>query len=191
MVDLTQAKQQLIKQIQQYNPLDSTEQLEKDRILNFLKYSSNVYSRENLTGHVTVSSWVINKDKSKVLLIHHNIFDCWAPMGGHSDNDPNLAQVALRESIEESGNSNMQLVSNNIIDIAIMPVIEHEKRGKTVPQHFHFDLRYLVQADENDELNHEENEVSNIKWFNLNEVESLDIDIMKVIKRVLKKVHNK
>lgn len=79
-------------------------------------------------------------------------------------------------------------MDNNILDISVLPVPTHKKRNNTIIGHDHFDIRYLLETDDNAKLKHAKQEVSDIKWFEINEVQKFDIDIMPIIKRVMKKV---
>ena len=167
MPSIESAQINLLNEIKNYKPFDDIEKIELVRFINFLENNTNIYSRENLTAHLTASSWIVNKDRSKVFLIHHNIYNCWAPLGGHADDDTNLSYVALKEAKEESGIQKIKPLDENILDIAVMPVIEHKKNDKTIPLHFHFDVRYLLEADENEKSKIAEREVSDGKWFNL------------------------
>jgi len=188
MLQEKRAKKSLLSELKTYCAFDDAEKIELERLVNFLENNTNVYSRENLTGHLTSSCWIVNKDRSKALLVHHNIYNCWAPLGGHADNEANLPSIALKEAQEESGIQNVTLVDEKVLDIATFTVPEHMKRGKFIPLHFHFDLRYLLEADENEDLVIAEREVSDARWFTLDEISKLNIDIMPIIKRVLKKV---
>ncbi len=46
---------------------------------------------------MTASAWVVNRDRTKVLLAYHNIYNSWAWLGGHTDGERNLLSVAVRE----------------------------------------------------------------------------------------------
>ena len=179
----------LLKELKSYEPFDDTEKIELARFINFLENTKNVYSRNNLVGHLTSSSWIVNNDKSKVFLIRHNIYNCWAPLGSHADNETNLSYVAIKEAQEESGMQNIKLLDKKILDISVMSVPEHIKNKKVVPAHFHFDVRYLLEANEDEEIKISEREVSDGRWFKINEIEDLNIDIMLILKRVMQKVH--
>lgn len=52
---------------------------------------------------MTASAWVVNKDRSKVLMIYHNIYNSWSWLGGHADGETDLLAVAIREVREEAG----------------------------------------------------------------------------------------
>ena len=105
-----------------------------------------ILGRDDL-AHMTASAFVINRDASRILLLYHNQMDCWAWPGGHADGCPDLLQVALRETWEETG-VQAAPVCDGPISLDIFPVAPHEKRGRQVPRHLHLSLAYLLQADD-------------------------------------------
>ncbi len=100
------------------------------------------FCRERLQGHFTGSAWLVSADGARVLLTHHRKLARWLQLGGHADGDHDLAQVALREAQEESGLPDLQLGSRAIYDLDRHWIPE---RGQ-VPGHWHYDVRYVVQA---------------------------------------------
>lgn len=54
-------------------------------ILGWIRNNENAFSRENTVAHITASAWVVNKDRSKVLMVYHNIYNSWSWLGGHAD----------------------------------------------------------------------------------------------------------
>lgn len=99
------------------------------------------FHRETLAGHFTGSAWLVSADGERVLLTHHRKLGRWLQLGGHADGDEDLARVALREAEEESGLSKLD-VSPIIFDIDrhVIPSRRDE------PEHWHFDVRYVVVA---------------------------------------------
>lgn len=100
-------------------------------------------------------------------MIYHNIYKSWAWTGGHADGDSNLEHVALKEAEEETGLTNLKLLSDGI---QVLPVNSHIKKGKYVATHMHLDCCFLWEADENDILRIKADENSGVKWVNINEV---------------------
>ena len=119
--------------------------------------------------HFTASNWIINKNRTKVLMIYHNIYKSWAWTGGHADGDSDLLHVALKEAEEETGLNNLKLLSDGIFGLQILTVDSHIKRGKHVPSHLHLDCCFLFEANEEDELKIKEDENSGVKWINIDE----------------------
>jgi 8-oxo-dGTP pyrophosphatase MutT (NUDIX family) len=95
---------------------------------------------------VTGSAWVVNPQRDKALLLHHRKHDQWFQPGGHADGDADILRVALRETSEETGldPSHIRLVDSDIFDVDIhtIPSIGHD------PRHEHFDIRFLVEMDD-------------------------------------------
>lgn len=65
----------LIRQIEQYQPGNEQEEQDKKLMLYCLKHQENIFSRENALVHMTASAWVVNKARTKVLMVYHNIYD--------------------------------------------------------------------------------------------------------------------
>ncbi|MEJ2687552.1 MAG: NUDIX hydrolase [Gammaproteobacteria bacterium] len=97
-------------------------------------------------AHVTGSAWVVNPDRSRVLLVHHRKHDQWFQPGGHADGEGDIVAVALREISEESGidAGHIRLVDDRIFDLDIHR-IPASQRG---PEHEHIDVRFLVEIDD-------------------------------------------
>ena len=90
-------RRELIYDIERYCPFNEQEEKDKALILNWIKANDNAFSRENAVAHMTASAWVVNKDRSKVLMVYHNIYHSWSWLGGHADGETNLLAVAIRE----------------------------------------------------------------------------------------------
>ena len=90
----------MIKQIEAYEPYNEQEARDKEIILSMLteaeRMGEDIFSRENRMAHMTASAWVVNRDRTKVLLAYHNIYNSWAWLGGHADGERNLLSVAVR-----------------------------------------------------------------------------------------------
>ena len=110
-------RQELIDQIKKYKPFNEQEEMDKLLILNWIRNNDNAFSRENTVAHMTASAWVVNKDKTKVLMVYHNIYNSWSWLGGHADGETDLLSVALREVKEEAGISNVKPVSDEIFSL--------------------------------------------------------------------------
>lgn len=158
----------LKEQIEKYIPCNEQEKNDKEMMLEYINTFENVLTRENRMCHFTASNWIVNKEKTKVLMIYHNIYKSWAWTGGHADGDSNLLHVALKEAKEETGLKNLKVLSNGFYGIQILTVDSHIKKGKFVPSHLHLDCCFLLEADEKEALRIKEDENSGVKWIDIN-----------------------
>lgn len=71
--------------------------MDRELILNWIRSCPDAYQRSNTAAHITASAWVVNPDRTRVLMAYHHIYDSWAWLGGHADGDEDLPSVALRE----------------------------------------------------------------------------------------------
>ena len=159
----------LLKQLKAYAPYNEQETNDKEVMIKLLEKESDIFTRENEVAHFTASSWLVNKEHTKVLMIYHNIYHSWSWTGGHADGDMDLLAVAMREAMEETGVKTITPVGEDIFSIEILTVDGHIKRGKYVPSHLHLNVTYLLEADEAEVLHIKQDENSGVAWFTLEE----------------------
>ncbi len=157
----------LINDIQAYIPFNEQEELDKKVILKHLEKSDNIFLRDNQTVHMTASAWVVNPERTKVLMVHHNIYNSWSWLGGHADGDTDLYHVAIKEVQEESGITTVNPVHTTIFSLETLTVDGHEKKGEYVPSHLHLNITYLLEANDNETLIIQPDENSGVEWFEL------------------------
>ena len=163
-------KKQLIEDINKYIPFNEEEEKDKIVILNALRSKYDYFNRTNLFAHFSASAWVLSKDKKKILMAYHNIYDSWSWLGGHADGNYNLKEVALKEVKEESGLNNIRLLSEDIFSLEVLTVDGHYKKGEYVNSHLHLNITYLIEADDKEEIRIKDDENSDIAWFDIDEV---------------------
>lgn len=158
-------RQELLYKIKAYKPYN--EQEEKDQILiaNWIEDHEDAFSRENLVAHMTASAWVVNRDRSKVLMVYHNIYDSWSWLGGHADGKTDLLAVAIRKVKEEAGLSDVRPVSSEIFSLESLTVDGHVKKGKYVSSHLHLNVTYLLEVDSDEQVSIKADENSGVAWF--------------------------
>ena len=159
----------LIEQLKNYKPYNAQEEADRGAFLRFLEKNKNAYSRENGEGHITVSAWIVNPDRTKVLFCYHNIYNSWSWVGGHADGNEDLLFVAIKEAREETGVA-VRTLSDEIFSLEILPVAGHVRKGKYVSSHVHYNVTYLVEADENEALRVCEDENSAVAWIDIEEI---------------------
>ena len=151
--------------IEHYTPFNEQEETDKQLILNWIRNNTNAFSRENTVAHMTASAWVVNQDKSKILMVYHNIYNSWSWLGGHADGETDLLAVALREVKEEAGISHVSPVSEEIFSLESLTVDGHVKKGKYVSSHLHLNVTYLLEADSEEAVSIKADENSGVAWF--------------------------
>ena len=139
-------------------------------MLKYLKDFDDVLTRQNEYGHFTSSAFILNKERTKLLMIYHKIYNSWAWTGGHSDGDSDLLYVAMKEAKEETGIKKVVPISKDIYSLELINVNGHEKREKYVGSHVHLNVTYLLEADENEKIHIKEDENSGVKWVPIDKI---------------------
>lgn len=158
-------RQQLTDAIEKYRPYNEQEEMDQPLILNWIKNEKDAFLRENKIAHITASAWVVNKDRSKVLMVYHNIYHSWSWLGGHADGETDLLSVAIREVKEEAGIAHVRPVSENIFSLESLTVDGHVKKGKYISSHLHLNITYLLEADSEEDVRIKADENSGVAWF--------------------------
>jgi len=125
-----------------FAPRDATQAQFRERMLALIeRHPRDAHRRTTLEGHLTASALIVDSTFTCALLTHHRKLGKWLQMGGHCDGDANLAGVALRECIEESGIAELGVLPTPL-DLDIHPI--PARPGE--PEHLHYDTRFLVVA---------------------------------------------
>jgi len=164
---------ELKEEIERYEPYNEQEKQDRELMLEYIDSFSNVLTRDNRFGHFTASAWVLNKQKTKVLMVYHNIYKSWVWTGGHSDGESDLLKVAIRELKEETGVKNVVVIKDDIFSLEVFAVRGHTKGDKYIPSHAHLNLTYLLEADEDELLHIKEDENSGVKWVRIEDVKEV------------------
>ena len=129
-------------------PLDAHEAAQTAETIRFVAAHADCLLRSCAPGHLTGSTWIVSPDRTRTLLTHHHKLDKWLQLGGHADGDGDLLAVALREAREESGLTRLRVLSGEIFDFDrhLIPA------RKSDPEHYHHDLRFLIEADPDEPL---------------------------------------
>lgn len=155
--------------LQSYKTAFTEEQIFIAPFLELLDHK-DCFERTHLPGHITGSAWIINREKTKTLLVHHAKLNKWVQPGGHADGDENVMRVALREVEEETGLSHLKPATDIFdVDIHIIP------ERKEFPTHFHYDIRFMVTGDDREPLVVSE-ESHDVRWINLSDLEEFNAE---------------
>jgi 8-oxo-dGTP pyrophosphatase MutT (NUDIX family) len=122
--------------------------------------------------------------QTHTLLTHHRALNKWLQPGGHADGDPDPLNVALREAREESGLRSIVPLGNDLFDVDVHPI---PARGD-VPAHFHYDIRFLFEADETEPVA-VSGESHDVRWISFDELAQYtdEESILRMVRKVRKR----
>lgn len=158
----------LLEHLQAYRPIEADDAACAARFAAFVAGQPRCFERGLEIGHVTGSAWIVDAAGVRVLLTHHAKLDIWVQPGGHCDGDPDVAAVALKEALEETGLRDLERVDAQVFDLDIHTI---PARG-AVPAHEHFDVRFAfrVRAETSDRFVVSD-ESHDLAWVRFDELE--------------------
>jgi len=136
------------------------------RFQEFLLSGEVLQGKDNPKRHITASTWIVNPHRTKALLTHHAKLHKWVQLGGHTDEGEDWTAAALREAREESGLAEFRLIEKGLFDLDIHEI--PARPGQAA--HDHYDLRFLVEADDTVPLTVSE-ESHDLAWVPLGDLE--------------------
>lgn len=147
-----------------FKPEGMVEEASLALIEELLNDKTNPFDRNDFEpGHLTSSAFIVNKECTHCVLMHHKKLDKWLQPGGHAEGEISVKENAMKEAQEETGMKTLVNTGKiHTVDVHVIP----EYKGQ--PEHHHHDICYLFQADINEKPvgNHESNFV---KWVSLEE----------------------
>ncbi len=110
------------------------------------------------------STFIVNKERTKICLIYHKKFQNWIQPGGHLIEGETPAEGAIREAKEETG-LDVQLVTGK-------PFMIEEYRNFVGDLH---DYQYLAEpVDETQKLVNSD-ESFDVDWFSLEDLKTIPV----------------
>lgn len=161
---------QLLELLTSHIPADETEAAHQQRTLEFVANTALCTSRETLAGHVTASAWILSPDRTATLLTHHKKLNRWLQLGGHVEDDPSIQDAATREALEESGIDDLYLLDRKLFDIDVHLI----PARKGDPEHYHYDFRFIFQANTKDLSVSEESH--SLAWVTIADIATKVVD---------------
>lgn len=139
---------------------------------------------QTLRRDFTATGYVVNPERTKILVVFHNKLQKWIPAGGHMEPNELPHEAALREVLEETGVSARLLSDDHIlagmievVDCQIprpyMILYQHIPQRKSDVEHIHVDFVYAMEADETD-IKIQIEEVSKVEWLSKDEILAAD-----------------
>lgn len=161
--------------VNEYLKLFPNEKKRLSLLLDYLNHSTSeeIADWNNQKGHLTVGAFLYCKEKDKFLVLYHNDLKMYLYPGGHVDKeDKSLLEAAKRELKEETAIEQIKLFSMTYpeipfdIDAHMIPFNDRI----SMPEHYHFDFRYLFCVQNTEKINFDKQEFQNYKWISLKEL---------------------
>lgn len=181
------------KEVELYIPKDAREESEKREILTLMEREGDrLLLRECSYAHMTASSVIVNRNRTKMLMAFHKIYQSWAWTGGHADGDGDFEAVARREAQEETGIQNLKKLGACAASLEVLPVWAHQKHGQMVASHLHLNISYLFEADDTLPLRIAEDENSAVGWIPIAQLEEYvrEKDMMPIYQKLLNRAND-
>ena len=181
------------KEVELYIPKDAREESEKREILTLMEREGDrLLLRECSYAHMTASSVIVNRNRTKMLMAFHKIYQSWAWTGGHADGDGDFEAVARREAQEETGIQNLKKLGAGAASLEVLPVSAHQKHGQMVASHLHLNISYLFEADDTLPLRIAEDENSAVGWIPIAQLEEYvrEKDMMPIYQKLLNRAND-
>ena len=149
---------------------------ESDRLgilQNYLKKAKDeeITDWNNVKGHITAGGFVYCEENQKFLVLYHKDLQMYLYPGGHceKENDSPL-ETSRNEVFEETGIAKnlLQCKTKSPFDIDTH-IIPFNKRVN-MPEHYHFDFRYLFVIKDMIDIKIDENEMSNYVWVDFSQI---------------------
>lgn len=142
----------------------------------FLKFISN----NNQCGHITVSGMICSADYENLLLCFHNRYREWAPIGGHKSEEETIFEALRREISEEIGILDKDFTIDFNCSILSLDKKKYQCRTKNT---MHYDISLLVRLSHSSLLFEKNQEIQELRFFNLKKKEFLSVSLPAYTKR--------
>ena len=189
-------KDMLLSIINKYLQLFPDEFKRQEQMINFLKSHNDeeIADWNNFDGHIVATGFIYALKEGKFLVLHHKDLNMLLCPGGHMDqSDANPLVTAKRETEEETGIDNLkQLKIVNDDQLVPFDIDTHFikfNQRLNLPEHYHFDFRYIFMIDKIKNVKIDVEESSSYKWLDIEQLytETNYGKVLFKIKRILSK----
>lgn len=157
--------------VDEYLKLYPNEKERQFKLISFLNNNNELEITDwnNFNGHIVASGIVYSKNDNNFLVMSHKDLKILTYPGGHVDKkDKTPLEAAKRETKEETGLDDFivkSLTKNELIPIDIDTHLITYNERLNLPEHHHFDFRYLFIVEKNHTIKLDLNELSEYKWI--------------------------
>ncbi|NDJ56506.1 NUDIX hydrolase [Enterobacteriaceae bacterium 4M9] len=137
------------------------------RLQQFMDDTVDPFDRTTLKGHVTATAFIVDRQREYALMLHHRKLNMWLPPGGHCDGNADVMNTAIRETQEETGIKQVTVVGSDIFDIDIHLIPANSRE----PEHYHYDVRFLMEVDRNTLTEINNDEALKLEWVKIDRLD--------------------
>ena len=166
----------LINIVNQYLDVFLEESQRQTKLIEYLQNHNDkqIIDWNNFDGHIVAGGFIYAKEENKFLVLYHKDLKMYLYPGGHADSkDINPLETSKREIEEETGLNDLEqltLNGNSLIPIDIDTHIVGYNERLNLPEHYHFDFRYLFMVNKIVDINIDTEESADYKWINIEEL---------------------
>ena len=171
-------KEELLKIIKEYLKIYPNEKERQDHLIEYLNNHGDdeLNDCNNFDGHITAGGFIYDKKEKQFLVLYHKDLKMFLYPGGHMEKkDKSILETAKREVKEETGLDNLiqlKTTDNELIPIDVDTHLIPYNKKRNLPEHYHFDFRYMFILDNKVEISIDDNESSDYKWISIDDLRS-------------------
>jgi 8-oxo-dGTP pyrophosphatase MutT (NUDIX family) len=175
-----------------YQPQDPFEVADLDYIRDAIKHYGDALYQRHPHMHYSASAMIFNQTMTKTVMIYHKLYDSWGWVGGHMDGMTDFKMVAIKEATEETGLSDLKLLSDKPISIEVLPVWFHMKKGAAISSHLHLNVSYILIANEDEPLLANDIETDGVRWIDLKDIDQFvsEPEMMPIYTKIIERGKN-
>jgi len=169
-------KELLLNILNKYLNIFEEEAERQEQLLNFLNATDDkeIVNWNNYDGHIVAGGFIYAKEENKFLMLYHKDLKMYLYSGGHAEiADPTPLETAKREIFEETGLNNLmqfKITDDELVPIDIDTHFIPFNQFKNIPEHYHFDFRYLFVIERIEKIVIDPEESGDYKWVDLEEI---------------------
>ena len=188
-------KEILLTCLKKYLDIFPNEQKRQQKLIDYLNTHSDdeICDWNNFDGHVVAGGFIYDINTQKFLVLYHKDLEMFLYPGGHLDkNDLDPLFASKREIKEETGL--IDLIQLGIDDDKMVPIdIDTHMIGYNsrldLPEHYHFDFRYLFIVNGIEEIKMDTDELSSYEWIYIDKLKD-DVNYGKVANKIGRVISN-